>query len=89
MDSVTPNLDDDLTKHAVPGCGTLDPSVVTITDPDYLMTIENFIGWIGISRRTYNQWCQDGTAPKRLKLGRHVRIRWCDCLEWIESRYVK
>jgi predicted DNA-binding transcriptional regulator AlpA len=55
---------------------------------DTLLSIDDFCSWTRISKRTFNQWCQDGTAPRRLKIGRHIRIRWSDALAWAESRYV-
>ena len=56
--------------------------------PDTLLTIDEFCGWLGISKRTFTGWCQDGLAPQRLKVGRQVRIRWSDALKWAESNYV-
>lgn len=57
-------------------------------NPDTLLSIDEFCDWLQVSKRTFNQWCQDGTAPKRIKFGRHVRIRWADALSWAEARYV-
>lgn len=64
------------------------PAPVDLTNPNQLLTIEEFCAWVGVPKRTFRQWCQDGTAPKRSKVGRHIRIRVNDALTWYESRSV-
>jgi excisionase family DNA binding protein len=56
--------------------------------PNTLLTKAEFCQWAGVSERTLGQWITDGTAPPRVLLGRHVRFRFSDCLEWLASRYV-
>jgi excisionase family DNA binding protein len=56
--------------------------------PDQLLTKAEFCKWAGVSQRTLSQWIRDGSAPRRMRFGNHVRIRWSDALAWAESRYV-
>jgi hypothetical protein len=62
---------------------------VTSRDPNDLLSIDDFCAWANIPRRTFNSWCLNGQAPKRMKFGRHIRIRWADCLAWADARYVE
>lgn len=67
---------------------TRDTSSERDWQPSALLSKEDFCRWAGVSERTLGQWITDGTAPKRLLLGRHIRIKFADALEWAESRYV-
>jgi predicted DNA-binding transcriptional regulator AlpA len=42
----------------------------------------------GVPLETVYAWNKDGTAPTRLRLGRHVRYRLADVLAWERSREV-
>jgi predicted DNA-binding transcriptional regulator AlpA len=67
----------------------VDDSVTRDWPPNKLLSRKDFCVWANVPERTFTQWCQDGTAPKRIKIGRHVRIRWADALVWLDSRYVR
>lgn len=56
--------------------------------PNTLLTKADFCRWAGVSERTLGQWITDGTAPRRLRFGNHIRIKFADALEWAESRVV-
>lgn len=58
-------------------------------DPNALLTTAEFAEWVGVPVRTVRQWITDGTAPRRLRVGRHIRIRWADALSWAESKYIR
>lgn len=57
-------------------------------DPDRLLRYHEFAEWVGVPERTARQWVSDGTGPRVIRLGRHVRIRVGDALVWLDSRYV-
>lgn len=62
---------------------------IDMSDSNRLLTINEFCAWAQVTPRTYRGWCQNGTAPKRIKIGgRHIRIRVADAIAWAESRYV-
>lgn len=58
-------------------------------DPNRLLTLEEFCHWAGVSLRTFRQWCAVGTAPPRMKFGKHSRVLVRDALAWAESRKVR
>lgn len=62
----------------------------TATDwhPERLLTPDEFCDWAGVSKRTFRQWCVDGTAPRRIRIGRHTRVLVRDALAWAEAKYV-
>lgn len=62
---------------------------ITDRHPDTLLSIDDFCAWLNVSKRTFNQWCHDGTGPKRMKMGRQIRIRWSDALAWVDAHYVQ
>jgi predicted DNA-binding transcriptional regulator AlpA len=39
--------------------------------------------------KTLAEWRSRGIGPKYLKIGRHVRYRWSDVLDWLASREAK
>ena len=67
---------------------SLTPSTTAERHPDTLISIEEFCTWCGVSKRTFTSWCMENSAPRRLKLGRQVRIRWSDALAWADKHYV-
>jgi predicted DNA-binding transcriptional regulator AlpA len=42
----------------------------------------------GVPVQTVYVWNKTGTAPPRIKMGRHVRYRLADVIAWEESRIV-
>lgn len=65
-----------------------DTPPTTAWHPDRLLSPDEFCDWAGISKRTFRQWCTDGTAPPRLRIGKHIRIRWADALAWADSKRI-
>lgn len=53
--------------------------------PDNL-TPENLADELQVPLSTVYQWNHDGTGPKRVKVGRHVRYRRADVEAWLEAR---
>ena len=42
----------------------------------------------GVPLETVYAWNKDGTAPTRLRIGRHVRYRLADVIAWEKSRTI-
>lgn len=42
----------------------------------------------GVPKRTVERWNSRGGGPRYMKIGRHVRYRLNDVIEWENSRYV-
>lgn len=40
----------------------------------------------GVPLQTVYIWNTNGTGPRRMKIGKHVRYRMADVLEWEESQ---
>lgn len=39
-----------------------------------------------IPEKTLAQWRWQGTGPKYMKIGRHIRYRWSDVEAWAETQ---
>jgi predicted DNA-binding transcriptional regulator AlpA len=59
-----------------------------LTDPNGLLTIPEFCAWAKISPRTFRGWCQEGKAPRRIKIAGSVRIRVSDAIAWANASYI-
>jgi excisionase family DNA binding protein len=53
------------------------------------LTIEELAERLDVPVRTIYWWNQIGKAPPRMKIGRGVRYRLADVLEWEQSRLVE
>lgn len=56
------------------------------SDPDQLWSYAEFAAWLGVPENTARAWVQRGQGPRAVKLGRHVRIRVGDALDWLSTR---
>lgn len=56
--------------------------------PNRLLTTDEFCAWATISKRTFRQWCLEGTAPRRIRVGGQQRVLFRDAITWAEARYV-
>ena len=43
----------------------------------------------GVPLKTVYQWNSEGTGPRYLKIGRHVRYRLADVIAWENERYAE
>jgi excisionase family DNA binding protein len=41
--------------------------------------------YLGVPRRTLDQWRHRGKGPRFSKVGRHVRYRWADVERWLDQ----
>jgi excisionase family DNA binding protein len=55
---------------------------------DKHLSIEEFADRLGVPPATVERWNSRGGGPRYLRVGRHVRYRMKDILEWEESRMV-
>jgi predicted DNA-binding transcriptional regulator AlpA len=65
-----------------------DSGAIPAWHPDQLLSPQQFCEWAQVSLRTYRQWCTDGHAPRRIRVGRHTRILARDAVAWAQSKYV-
>jgi excisionase family DNA binding protein len=54
-------------------------------NPEFL-SVEQLAERYGVPIDTVYRWRFAGTAPKALKIGKHLRFRWADVLEWEEQQ---
>lgn len=51
-----------------------------------LATMADLAAYLGIPEKTIRRWRHDGTGPRGLRLGKHVRFRWSDVDAWLEKQ---
>lgn len=54
--------------------------------PDRLLTVAELADYLGVPPATLYQWRHRGEGPPGFRVGRHLRYRWSDINDWIESR---
>lgn len=57
-----------------------------MTLDDQLLTPDDLAGYVAVPRDTLAQWRSRGFGPPYIKIGRHIRYRWRDVSEWLDSR---
>jgi excisionase family DNA binding protein len=55
---------------------------------DKHLTIQDLAERVGVPVATVYQWNTKGTAPRYLRIGRHVRYRLADVITWENERCV-
>ena len=55
-------------------------------DRDRLLTVTELAEYLGVPPATLYQWRYRRQGPPGFRVGRHLRYRWTDIHEWIESR---
>jgi excisionase family DNA binding protein len=53
---------------------------------DRLLTVKDLADYLGVPVATLYQWRYRGEGPAGFRVGKHVRYRWRDVEEWIESQ---
>jgi excisionase family DNA binding protein len=51
-----------------------------------LLTIREISAYLGVPVQTLYSWRSNGTGPRGLKVGRHVRYRREDLDAWLDER---
>ena len=62
--------------------------MTTITDERRVLTTHHAAEYLGVSRRTVEDWRRRGVGPRYAKVGRAVRYRVEDLDAWLASRSV-
>jgi excisionase family DNA binding protein len=56
-------------------------------DPrDQLLSVAELADYLAVPQATLYQWRHRGEGPPGFRVGRHLRYRWSDVEDWIESR---
>ena len=53
---------------------------------DQLLTVKELADYLGVPVATIYAWRYRRQGPPGFRVGKHVRYRWSDISEWIESR---
>ncbi len=53
-----------------------------------LWTLEEVAAYLSVPPKTLYRWNYQGTGPRRLKIGRHVRYRPEDVEAWLDQHQV-
>jgi excisionase family DNA binding protein len=52
---------------------------------DRMLSPTDLASYLGIPVSTIYQWRYQGSGPPGFRVGKHVRFRWSDVEEWLES----
>jgi excisionase family DNA binding protein len=55
-------------------------------DPDRLMSAEEVAEYLGVPLSTIYNWRLRGTGPRAARIGKHLRFRHPDVVEYVETR---
>lgn len=55
--------------------------------PEKHLTPRQLAERLGVPVKTIYKWNSDGTGPRRMTIGRHVRYRLADVVAWERERY--
>jgi excisionase family DNA binding protein len=53
---------------------------------DRLLSVTELAEYLGVPVTTLYQWRYRGEGPPGFRVGRHIRYRWQDILDWIEGQ---
>jgi excisionase family DNA binding protein len=51
-----------------------------------LLTVQELADYLGVPVATLYQWRYRREGPPGFRVGRHIRYRWTDVVEWIERQ---
>lgn len=57
--------------------------------PDKHLTPNDLAEREGVPLKTVYQWNSEGTGPRYMKIGRHVRYKLADVIAWENARYAE
>lgn len=58
-----------------------------IAMPEKHLTVQDFAERVNVPEKTVYAWNSEGTGPRYMKIGRHVRYRLADVIAWENARY--
>lgn len=61
---------------------------VTDTQRRKLATVQEIAEYCDVPVGTVYQWSSRGGGPKFIKVGRHLRARWDDVEQWLDSQTI-
>ena len=53
---------------------------------DRLLSVRELADYLGVPVTTLYQWRYRREGPTGFRVGRHIRYRWQDVLDWIEGQ---
>lgn len=53
---------------------------------DQLLSVEDLAEYLAVPVTTLYQWRYRREGPPGFRVGRHIRYRWTDIIEWIEHQ---
>jgi excisionase family DNA binding protein len=56
-----------------------------LTDASDIISIDEVAGRLDIPKTTLYGWRYKGTGPRSHRIGKHLRYRWSDVLEWLDN----
>ena len=67
-------------------CECVPTKGLHMTEEDKLLTTKEVAEYLGIAENTICQYRMTGIGPRYIKLGRMVRYRLNDVIEWIDKK---
>lgn len=68
----------------------LDPGesrrLIDLTDASDVISVDEVARRLDIPKSTLYGWRYQGTGPRSHRLGKHLRYRWSDVLEWLDNQ---
>ena len=56
-----------------------------LTDASDIISIDEVARRLDIPKTTLYGWRYKGTGPRSHRIGKHLRYRWSDVLEWLDN----
>ena len=62
------------------------PRVIDLRDAADVISVDEVARRLDIPKATLYQWRYKGTGPRSHRIGRYLRYRWSDVLEWLDNQ---
>lgn len=59
--------------------------VTELTDAADVVSIDEVARRLDIPKSTLYHWRYKGTGPRSHRIGKHLRYRWSDVLDWLDN----
>ena len=60
--------------------------VTDLRDDKDVISVDEVARRLDIPKATLYQWRYKGIGPRSHRLGKHLRYRWSDVLEWLDNQ---